>query len=199
MIAIGLMDPWSLLPQTLQANILARVQAGTGLVMVYRNPPGGPNPETTTLLNLLPLAIVNSSDYRGPWHPLNDRTVSGLPWTLMAQPPFIYDYSVRSGATTLMQLEYAPPPSTLLPVLACTNYGAGKVLHLGWGPQLVPLSRPTPQGGDGFENFRYDLDLLGRITFDAANRPPVIAVQSVTLAPDSADPVGTGLHCYLEI
>jgi hypothetical protein len=183
MIVIGPMDPWSLLPKTLQANILSRVQAGTGLVMIYRNPPGGPNPETMNLLNLLPLAIVNTSDYRGAWHPMNDRTVRGLPWPLMAQPAFIYDYSVRTGATTLMQLEYGPPPSTLLPLLARTKYGAGTVLHLGWGPQLVRLDRPTPLGGEGFDNFRYDLDLLGRITFDAANRPPVIAVQSVTLAP----------------
>jgi hypothetical protein len=181
MIVIGPTDPWSLLPQTLQANILSRVQAGTGLVMVYRNPPGGPNAETTTLLNLLPLTIGNTSDYRGPWHPLNDRTVRGLPWPLMAQPAYIFNYSVRTGAATLMQLEYGPPPSTLLPLLARTKYGMGTVLHLGWG-QLVQLSRPIPPGGEGFENFRYDLDLLGRIIFDAANRPPVIAVQSVTLS-----------------
>jgi hypothetical protein len=186
LIVIGPMDPWSLLPQALQANVLSRVQAGTGLVMVYRNPPGGPNPETTTLLNLLPLALGNTSDYRGPWHPLNDRTVRGLPWPLMAQPAYIFDFSVRPGATTLMQLEYGPPPSALLPLLARSKYGTGTVLHLGWGPQLVRLSRPTPPGGEGFENFRYDLDLLGRITFDAANRPPVIAVQSVALAPGAA-------------
>lgn len=186
MIVIGPMDPWSLLPQTLQANILSRVQAGTGLVMVNRNPPGGPNPETTTLLNLLPLTIVGTSDFRGPWHPLNDRTVRGLPWPLMPQPGFIYSYSVRAGATTLLQLEYGPSPPTLLPLLARTQFGRGTVLHLAWGSQLVRPSRPTPAGGEGFENFRYDLDLLGRITFDAANRPPVIAVQNVTLAPGAA-------------
>ena len=180
-IVIGPSDPWSLLPQTLQANILARVQNGTGLVMVYRNPPGGPTPETTTLLNLLPLTIAGTSDYRGPWHPLNDRTVNGLPWALMAQPAYIYDYSVRAGATTLMELEYGLPPSTLLPMLARTQYGTGRVLHLGWGPQLLRIGRPTPANGDGFDNFRYDLDFLGRIIFDAANRPPSVAVQSVTL------------------
>src|SRR5262249_36099493 len=148
--------PWSLLPQTLQANILSRVQAGTGLVMVYRNPPGGPNPETTTLNNLLPLTISNTSDYRGPWHPLNDRTVRGLPWSLMAGPRFIYSFSTRPGATTLLELEYGPWP-VLMPLLARTQYGAGRVLDLAWGSQLVPLGRPVPPGAEGFENFRCDL------------------------------------------
>src|SRR5262249_34860783 len=120
--SISSTDPWALLPQTVQANILSRVQAGTGLVFVNRNPPGGPNPETTTLLNLLPLTSVNTSDYGGPWHPLNDRSMRGLPWPLMAQPAFIFDYGVRTGATTLMQIEYGPPPSTLLPLLARTQY-----------------------------------------------------------------------------
>jgi hypothetical protein len=186
LIVIGSNDPWSLLPQTLQANILSRVQAGTGLVFVNRNPPGGPNQETTTLLNLLPLIIANTSDYRGPWHPLNDRTVRGLPWPLMAQPAYIYNYGVQAGATILMQLEYGPPPSTLLPLLARTQYGMGRVLHLAWGGDLLRLDRPVPIGGEGFENFRYDLDFLGRVIFDAANRPPAVAVRNVTLNGTSA-------------
>jgi hypothetical protein len=182
LIVVGPTDPWSLLPQTLQANILSRIQAGTGLVVVTRGQAGGPNPETTILNNLLPMTIANTSDYRGPWHPLNDRTVRGLPWPLMAEPAYIFDFVVRPTATTLMQLEYGPPPSTLLPLLARTQYGTGRVLQLVWGPQLVRLDRPTPAGGEGFENFRYDLDFLGRVIFDAADRPPAFAVQNVTLA-----------------
>src|SRR5262249_3539347 len=126
------------------------------------------------------------SDYGGPWHPLNDRSMRGLPWPLMAQPAFTFDYGVWTGATTLMQIEYGPPPSTLLPLLARTQYGTGRVLHLAWGPQLLPIGRPVPIGGEGFENFRYDLDFLGRVIFDAANRPPAVAVQNVTLAGTSA-------------
>jgi hypothetical protein len=182
LIVINHVDPWSLLPQILQANILGRVQAGTGLVIVHRNPPGGPNPETTTLNNILPLTISNTSDYLGPWHPVNDRTVRGLPWHLMAGPGFIYSYSTQPGAATLLELEYGPPPPTLMPLLARTQYGAGRVLDLAWGPQLVPFRRPTAFGAEGFENFRYDLDLLGRVIFDAANRFPAVAVQDVALA-----------------
>jgi hypothetical protein len=186
LMVIGSADPWSLLPQTLQANILGRVQAGTGLVLVNRNAPGGPNPETTTLLNLLPLTIANTSDYRGPWHPENDLTVRGLPWSLMAQPAYIYNYGVQTGATILVQLEYPTLPPTLLPLLARTQYGIGRVLHLAWGPQLLRLDRPVPSGAEGFENSRYDLDFVGRVIFDAANRPPAVAVQNVTLNGTSA-------------
>jgi hypothetical protein len=182
LISVGASDPWSLLPQNLQADILNRVQAGTGLVLVNRDLPGGPNPETTTLRNLLPLAISNTSNYGGPWHVLNDRTVRGLPWTLMGQPGYIYSYALNPAASVLLELEYGTVPPTLMPLLARSQYGTGRVLQLAWGAQLAVLYRPTPPGGEGFENFRYDLDLLGRIVFDAANRPPAIAVQNVTLS-----------------
>jgi len=62
-------EGWALLPQTLQAEILARVQSGTGLLTIRRGNPGGPNAETAVLEGLLPMGLVSTSDYNGPCYP----------------------------------------------------------------------------------------------------------------------------------
>ena len=70
---------WAMLPHSLQANILARVQNGTGLVVIRRGDVPAP------LHGLLPLSFRDGSDYHsvGPLLPADDRTVRGLPWTIL--------------------------------------------------------------------------------------------------------------------
>src|SRR5439155_13047145 len=67
-IVLGL-EGWNLLPQTLQSKIQDRVSAGNGLVVIRRGP------ADASLAKLLPLEVVDTSDYWGPFVPADDRTV----------------------------------------------------------------------------------------------------------------------------
>jgi hypothetical protein len=176
---------WELLPQTLQAAILARVHAGTGLVTIRRGPPLGPNPETATLEGLLPLHVVNTSDYRGPFLPADDRTVRGLPWTIFPTSGWIFNYRADASATVLVQIDYA---GTHLPLLARTSYGKGRVLDLVWGPfvLLTDANRVRTAAIQGIDTTRYDLALVARLIQDAAGLTPAIAVRNVGLVNDTA-------------
>jgi Beta-galactosidase trimerisation domain len=178
-------EGWGLLPQTLQAEILARVEAGAGLVVFRRGEPRGPNAESSTLEGLLPLDVVSTSDYHGPCHPADDRTVRGLPWTILPSPGRIFRFSPRGGAAVLVQIDSA---GRLLPVLARTSHGAGRVLDLVWAPMMVPPDRYRERlpGTEGMDTLRYDLALVARILYDAARREPAIAVRNVTFADATA-------------
>ncbi len=179
-------EGWALLPQTLQAEILNRVQAGTGLVTVRSGAPSGPNPETATLTGLLPLLLQSTSDFSGSWRPSTDPTVQGLPWDVMASPGRIMEYSVRPGAQTLLEINITP--TVRQPVAARTNYGSGRVLELGWGPYTVPVDRyrVRPAGTELMDMLRYDQALLARFLYDTAGRVPPIAVRNVSVSGNTA-------------
>jgi hypothetical protein len=195
-------DSWALLPQNLQAEILARVHAGTGLVVIRRGGAGGPNPETATLQGLLPISDVRGgSDYDGPCHPMNDRTVRGLPWSVFPSPGPIFGYSASSPTATVL-IEIEPPAGVRIPLLARTTYGAGRVLDLVWGPFVAPPDqrRQRPAGAEETESLRYDLALLARLIQDASGRSPAIAVRNVALVGDTAtvdlEQVDTSIHVF---
>jgi hypothetical protein len=182
---------WGLLPESLQKELLLRVKGGTGLLAIRRGPPGGPNPETSVLASILPLVGGQGSDYSGHCYPRNDRTVRGLPWIYRTSPGGsiaaflptsgpIYSYSVRTGATVLVEIDYAGQRK---PLLARSQYGAGRVLDLVWGPYVIPpdASRQRPAHTEGMDTLRYDFAFLGRLVHDAARREPAIAVHDVLL------------------
>lgn len=185
----GFSAGWALLPQSLQEGIRARVQAGTGLVVIRRGDvglaSGNPNPEANELKTLLPLLFQSGSDFHGPLQPGNDRTVRGLPWEIVPGfGPSINGYNPQTGAQVLVSIDYAGQP---MPLLARTTYGTGRVLDLVW-TSVVPLdfTRIRPTGTEGMDTLRYDLALLARVLCDAAGHEPGIAVRNVALVDDTA-------------
>jgi hypothetical protein len=170
-------EGWALLPADLQANILARVHAGTGLFCVRRGDSAGPTQETAILTGLLPLINTSPSDFRAAWGPSIDPTVRGLPWNVMAPPGRIMNYSLRSGAHTLIKT----PGSEPMPFAARTTYGSGRVVELAWGRYPVPEDRyrERRQETEGMDTLRYDQALLARFLYDAAGCVPPIQVREV--------------------
>lgn len=178
---------WALLPESLQSNILARVAAGTGLVVIRRGEPVGPTSATADLDALLPLGVVNESDYQGFCQPIDDRTIRGLPWEILPASGRIFKYSARSNAEVLLKINYG---SEQLPLLARSTAAGGRVLDLAWagGRFLIPPDsyRDRQDGTTGMDLSRYDLALIARIICDAAGREPSVAISNVALDGDSA-------------